>query len=173
MRDRWAVALAGRVINAEGYVNTHQHNGPAHAEGWPFPLWTQAGGMGWHFAPLGVPGYEAPLVKPDGWKLTGGRGAALTDKGWPVELTAAGAIAECPAFSISAQSAPWLRLNWWASGLEGSNCYVEWTTKEHPEFSARGAFTSRRRAIAAGPIRCFRWAATTARWRWRPSKPAR
>ena len=137
MRDRWAVALAGRVINAEGYVNTHQHNGPAHAEGWPFPLWTQAGGMGWHFAPLGVPGYEAPLVKPDGWKLTGGRGAALTDKGWPVELTAAGAIAECPAFSISARSAPWLRLNWWASGLEGSNCYVEWTTKEHPEFSAQ------------------------------------
>lgn len=37
MRGRWAGALAGRGINAEGYVHTHQHDGPAHAEGWPFP----------------------------------------------------------------------------------------------------------------------------------------
>ena len=53
-----------------------QHDGPAHAEGWPFPLWTQAGGIGWHFAPIGVPGYEAPPATPDGWKLTAARGAA-------------------------------------------------------------------------------------------------
>jgi hypothetical protein len=41
MRVRWAAALAGRAMNAEGYVHTHQHDGLAHAEGWPFPLWTQ------------------------------------------------------------------------------------------------------------------------------------
>jgi len=41
--------------NAEGYVHSQQHDGPAHAEGWPFPLWSQAGGIGWHFAPIGVP----------------------------------------------------------------------------------------------------------------------
>ena len=74
MRGRWAAALAGAEINAEGYVHTHQHDGPAHAEGWPFPLWTQAGGIGWHFAPTGVPGYEAPHATPDGWKLTAARG---------------------------------------------------------------------------------------------------
>ena len=53
MRKRWAKALAGRIINAEGYVHTQQHDGPAHAEGWPFPLWTQAGGIGWHFRTSG------------------------------------------------------------------------------------------------------------------------
>ena len=26
-------------------------------------------------------------------------------------------------------------MNWWASGLERANCYVEWTTQEQPEFS--------------------------------------
>ena len=30
---------------------------------------------------------------------------------------------------------PWLRLNWWAEGLEGANCYVEWTTADEPEFA--------------------------------------
>ena len=47
IRRRWAEALASRGINEEGYVHTHQHDGLAHAEGWPFPLWTQASGIGW------------------------------------------------------------------------------------------------------------------------------
>jgi len=136
MRGRWATALAGRRINPEGFVHTEQHDGPAHAEGWPFPLWTQAGGIGWHFAPIGVQGYEAPRATAEGWKLTGAGGAALTDKGWPIALTAPGAIVQTPSFAIEARSAPWLRLNWWASGLERANRYVEWTTKDQPEFGA-------------------------------------
>jgi hypothetical protein len=136
MRGRWASALAGRTMNAEGYVHTRQHDGAAHAEGWPFPLWTQAGGIGWHFAPIGVPGYEVPLATPDDWKLIGARGAALADKGWPIELTAPGAIAQSPSFAVDARIAPWLRLNWWASGLDRGKCYVEWTTKDNPDFSA-------------------------------------
>ncbi|MBN1347223.1 MAG: hypothetical protein JXQ73_31315, partial [Phycisphaerae bacterium] len=60
MRLRWAGALAGRGMNTEGYVHTHQHDGLAHAEGWPFPLWTQAGGIGWHFRGTGIKGYDAP-----------------------------------------------------------------------------------------------------------------
>jgi hypothetical protein len=143
MRGRWAAALAGRVINAEGYVNTHQHDGTAHAEGWPFPLWAQAGGIGWHFAPVGVPGYDAPLVAPDGWKLVGGRGEARTEQGWPIELTVPGATADSPPFAVAARVAPWLRLNWRASGLDRANCYVQWTTKEKPGFDAgRRAFFS-------------------------------
>src|SRR5438552_448110 len=39
MAARWAAALASRFIDEEGYVSTHQHNGPAHAQGWPFPRW--------------------------------------------------------------------------------------------------------------------------------------
>ena len=66
MRRRWAEALASRGMSTEGYVHTHQHDGLAHAEGWPFPLWTQAGGIGWHFRGTGVPGYDGPPATPDG-----------------------------------------------------------------------------------------------------------
>jgi len=45
MRTQWARALAGRTLSAEGYVLTMQHDGPSHAEGWPFPSWMAAGGV--------------------------------------------------------------------------------------------------------------------------------
>ncbi len=135
MRVRWAAALAGRAMNAEGYVHTHQHDGPAHAEGWPFPLWMQAGGIGWHFRGTGVPGYDGPPATAEGWKLTRARGGLIGEKGWEVELTEPSALAASPPFSIVASTSPWLRLNWWAAGLEGANPYVEWTTKDGPDFS--------------------------------------
>ncbi len=134
MRARWDAALRSRRMNFDGYIATQQHAGLAHAEGWPFPLWTQAGGIGWHFRGTGVRGYDAPLVRPDGWELKGAKGDGVNDHGWEVELTAANATAQPPAFEISARSGPWLRLNWWAQGLEHANCYVEWTTREQPEF---------------------------------------
>ena len=28
----------------------------------------------------------------------------------------------------------WLRLNWWAEGLDHANCYVEWKTEQQPEY---------------------------------------
>lgn len=135
MRRRWAGALAGRGMNAEGYMLTHQHDGLAHAEGWPFPLWTQAGGIGWHFRGTGVQGYDAPPATPEGWQITGGRGGDVGEKGWAIELTEPRASATTPAFAVEARSAPWLRLNWWAAGLDGANCYVEWTTRDEHEFS--------------------------------------
>ncbi|MGA2032360.1 MAG: glycosyl hydrolase family 65 protein [Thermoguttaceae bacterium] len=136
MRSRWAGALAGRILDAEGYVQSQQHDGTAHAGGWPFPLWTQAGGAGWHFAPTGVPGYEGPHATPDGWKLSRARGAALDAQGWPIELIAPHATAQTPPLTIDARTGPWLRLNWWAGGLDRANCYVEWITKNNPEFGA-------------------------------------
>ena len=92
MRRRWAAALAGRGINAEGYVHTHQHDGPAHAEGWPFPLWTQAGGIGWHFRGTGrAAATRRRRATPDGWKLHVRRGGSRrSSKGWAVELTEPG-----------------------------------------------------------------------------------
>lgn len=134
MRRRWAQALSGRIIDAEGYVVTQQHDGPAHAEGWPFPLWTQAGGIGWHFRPLGVPGYEAPLTKPDGWKLDGATAKGVNDRGWQVVIDKESATLQPPEFAVDARMAPWLRFNWWASNLDKAKCYVEWTTKDKSEF---------------------------------------
>jgi len=135
MRIRWAAALAGRGMNTDGYVHTHQHDGLAHAEGWPFPLWTQAGGIGWHFRGTGIGGYDAKPVTAEGWKLTRAKGGDIGSKGWEIELTEPRATAQTPGCSFEARISPWLRLNWWAGGLEGANCYVEWTTKDQPEFS--------------------------------------
>jgi hypothetical protein len=154
MRRRWASALSSRILNPEGYVLTEQHDGPAHAEGWPFPKWMDVGGTGWHFRGTGVPGYDAPLVTPADWQVQGGKSHDVNEKGWIVELTAplellpsphpmgrgikgegASASIRTPPFSLDAKKAPWLRINWWAAGLEDANCYVEWTTKAQPEFT--------------------------------------
>ena len=134
MRGRWVSALAGRGMSAEGYVHTHQHDGLAHAEGWPFPLWTQAGGLGWHFRGTGVAGYDAPPATPEKWQVTRAKAGEVNEKGWVIELTEPQALAQSPAFKMPARHGPWLRLNWWAEGLERANCYVEWTTREKPEF---------------------------------------
>lgn len=144
MRSRWASALTGRKMNAEGYIQTQQHDGPAHAEGWPFPRWMEAGGIGWHFRGTGVPGYDAPPATPEGWSVIGGQGNELNDKGWVVELVEPGAVLETPSFKVEAKNSPWLRLNWWAEGIDGANCYVEWTTEEQPAFNpgARAYFTA-------------------------------
>jgi hypothetical protein len=140
MRGRWAAALAGRGLNAEGYILTHQHDGLAHAEGWPFPLWTQAGGIGWHFRGTGVGGYDAPRATTNGWAVTRAHPGEVNDKGWVIELTEPKALAQSPAFAVPARSGPWLRLNWWAQGLERANCYIEWTTKEFPAFGLERRF---------------------------------
>ncbi len=54
IRKEYRDALLKQPIDKEGYVSTIQHRGMGHVDGWPFPLWTQAGGlgMGWHFTKL-------------------------------------------------------------------------------------------------------------------------
>jgi hypothetical protein len=136
MRGRWAAAFAGRGMTVDGYIHTHQHDGLAHAQGWPFPLWTQAGGIGWHFRGTGIAGYDAPPAQPAGWQLTGAADKGVNDKGWVVELTGAGAAVQTPPFAVDATASPWLRLNWWAAGLDGANCSLQWTTRDRPEFSS-------------------------------------
>ena len=144
MRRRWAEALSTRPMSAEGYVLTMQHDGPAHAEGWPFPTWKSAGGIGWHFRGTGVKGYDAPTVGSEGWTITGGRIGEIDERGLAVELTAADAVLTAPSFAIVARNSPWLRLNGWSEGLEGTGGHVEWTTREHLQFSSerRVAFES-------------------------------
>jgi hypothetical protein len=149
MRRRWRAALASRSLNDDGYVHTRQHDGPAHAEGWPFPFWYHAGGIGWHFAPIGIPGYDAPLVTADGWQVENGQSGPLDPQGWHVSLDEPGATATSPQFEIDAARSPWLRLNWRAAGLDGADCYVEWSTTEAPEF------TPERRVRFAPPAGAF------------------
>jgi len=136
MAQRWAAALSGRKIDAEGYVSTHQHDGLAHADGWPFPLWNQGRGMGWHFAGTGVHGYDATLVKPDGFVLAGATGGEITGQGWMVKLEQANATMQTPGMAVEApMQGPFVRLNWQISEVYEGKPFLEWTTKEHPEFS--------------------------------------
>lgn len=50
MRPLWKRELSARIIDAEGYVSTHQHHSLGHPLGWPFPFWNQGQGWGWHFS---------------------------------------------------------------------------------------------------------------------------
>lgn len=140
MRKRWSEALTSRLMNDEGYIHTQQHDGLAHAEGWPFPLWTQAGGMGWHFRGTGVAGYDAPLATADSWQVRGGTSGPVNDQGWQVELISPHATIQSPEFLVEARVSPWLRINWWAEGLVQANCFVEWTTREQPEYDSARRF---------------------------------
>ena len=81
---------------------------------------------------------------PKGWTVAGGRGGDVNDRGWVVELTEPGATLQTPPFKMDAKNGPWLRLNWWATGIDHSRCYVEWTTEKQPEFNpqSRAYFTA-------------------------------
>ena len=103
MRSRWSKALSGRMMNAEGYIHTQQHDGLAHAEGWPFPLWTQAGGLGWHFRGTGVKGYDAKPATAEGWVVTGGAFGEINDKGLVVKLD------EARGNRPATRSSPWMQ----------------------------------------------------------------
>jgi hypothetical protein len=135
MRTRWAAALAARSMDAEGYISCMQHDGPAHAGGWPFPQWQKHGGVGWHFRGTGVPGYDPPPATAEGWVCSNAKAGEINDQGWVIALTRPNATAQTPPFELPVRHGPWLRLNWWAEGLAESDCFVEWTTQEEPEFS--------------------------------------
>jgi hypothetical protein len=136
MPGRWDKALSSRRIDAEGYVACQQHDGTGHSGGWPFPLWHQGAGIGWHYAPIGVSGYEPPLATTAGWKFSGIQAGAVGNGGWALELTDAHATAQPPAFAVDVFQAPFIRINWRASGMGDAKPFVEWTTRQQPEFSA-------------------------------------
>jgi len=136
MRKAWANALSSRKFNQDGYILTQQHDGTAHSEGWPFPLWIQGGGVGWHFSSTSMGVYDGPIVTTDGWRLNEAVAGSVNKPGWKIDLRSANAYAQSPACLLDAKNFFWMRLNWYVKDLEGSDCYLEWTTKEHPEFSS-------------------------------------
>lgn len=139
-RDQWAQALAGRIIDADGYVATHQHGSIAHPLGWPFPFWNQGkGGMGWHFSfenTVGPPWRKDTLDKPDGWATDGVEDAAVRDAGWNLRLAAPRATVTTPTVVIDTLQAPFVQLRWKAHGLGNARPYIAWITKDDPVFSS-------------------------------------
>lgn len=133
--------LSLREVTPEGYVSTHQHYGLGHPKGWPFPMWTQSGGKGWHFSLTFVP-YRDPFgifltTTVDDWTLAGCTTVSLGEPlGWVLETDSTPAIITSPAIDVAKRSITYVRMEWLAPQLSPqAQPYLEWTTSDAPEFS--------------------------------------
>jgi hypothetical protein len=141
--------LLGRRLDAEGYVHTQQHEGLAHSAGWPFPTWTQAGGVGWHFSVAGLPyGPELGVHRAAttaNWTVEGAESLGLdAAAGWRLRLTNATATLTTPPFDVDAFVAPFVRVKLAARGMAPhAPASLLWTTAEGEPFAeARRVFFS-------------------------------
>lgn len=143
MRAYYRDSLLSRPIDDEGYVATRQHRGLAHSDGWPFPLWTQAGGKGWHFSLVGDSygaRHGAKLATSiDGWELAGIKNDGIDQaKGLSLILTEAKATLTTPPFNLDTYIAPFIRIEWAAQGLpDDASPYMAWATAEKPDFNEK------------------------------------
>lgn len=133
--------LAKREITPEGYISTHQHYGLGDPKGWPFPIWTQAGGKGWHFSLTFVP-YRDPFgifltTTVDDWTLEGCKTLSLGEPhGWVLETGKTPATITSPVFDVAKRSITFVRMEWLAPELSPqAQPYLEWTTSTEPDFS--------------------------------------
>lgn len=141
MRQQWHDVLSGRIIDADGYVATHQHHSIAHQLGWPFPFWNQGRhGCGWHFSfkdTVGEGWRPHDLSKPTGWSLTNASDRGVTDEGWSVEVTNQNAILTAPVWNADTFEVPFMQVRWKASPGAVLNPYIEWATAAAPFDSSR------------------------------------
>jgi len=137
-RGQWDDVLSNRIIDKDGYVSTHQHPSIAHPLGWPFPYWHGGrGGCGWHFSFKDtVGGHWRPqeLNTQEGWRLEGASDDGIGEYGWNLKLTGAGSMMTAPAHDVDTFQSPFLQLRWKAAGLGDAQPYVEWATRESPNF---------------------------------------
>ena len=140
MRAFYRQSLLSRPIDTDGYVATRQHRGLAHSDGWPFPLWSQAGGKGWHFSLVGDHYGEQHGAKLatsiEGWRLASARTDSIDpNRGLNLTLTEPNATVTTPPFDLDTYIAPFIRIEWAAQGLPpDATPYVTWTTAKSPEF---------------------------------------
>lgn len=126
-----------RDISPEGYVSCHQHIGLGHPQGWPFPLWLQGPGAGWHFATHGIPWF-APVNVSDATVATNGVSslAYSPDNGWHLRIDSSYATIEFPAFASPVIVASYFIIDWLATATpSGAQCFLEWRSHAYPEFS--------------------------------------
>jgi hypothetical protein len=133
--------LSLRELTPEGYISTHQHYGLGHPKGWPFPMWTQSGGIGWHFSLTFVP-YRDPYgifltTKVDDWTLDGMRTVSLKEpEGWTLCAEKSNAAIISPKFDVAKRSVTYIRMEWLAPDMSPqAEPFIEWTTGTEPNFS--------------------------------------
>ena len=145
MREKWDASFSTRPMDADGYVSVNQHPSIAHPMGWPFPFWNQGiGGYGWHFSfkdTIGPPWRPEHLNTKDGWQLLGAQDDGITEDGWKLKLTEAGAAVIAPKRDIDTFQSPFIQMRWQATGLgKDAQPYLEWATKDQPEFGSDRRF---------------------------------
>lgn len=143
-RQQWKQVLSLRVIDPEGYVATHQHASIAHPLGWPFPFWNQGRrAAGWHFSFKDTvgPGWRPDrLNTPEGWTLHRAQDGGVDEEGWRLTMTGVNATVTTPECHIDPYEAPFLQLRYKGRGLEDAQPYIEWATREQPQFSVERRF---------------------------------
>ncbi|MBK6941700.1 MAG: hypothetical protein IPH13_16110 [Planctomycetes bacterium] len=136
----WKDALSSRVIDADGYVATHQHASIAHPLGWPFPFWTQGKtGVGFHFSfedTVGPPWRPEVSTPTAGCALDGADDRGLDRHGWTFALRGSRATWTTPPLHVDVLETPFVQLRWRGEGLESARIALEFTTDRTPEFSA-------------------------------------
>lgn len=179
LRQTYRDRLLRRRIDAEGYVSTQQHEGLAHSEGWPFPLWTQAQGVGWHFTVEGIPyGREAGVQRTETvtpWTLSGVRTLTLdAGRGWSLRFEEATAQLESPAFTLNSQVAPFLRLKLSARGLAADTlATLRWQREGETDFPPENRLEFALPSASEAPVdlnlpvyRHPQWVGKITRLRW-------
>ncbi|MGI8908718.1 MAG: glycosyl hydrolase family 65 protein [Candidatus Sumerlaeaceae bacterium] len=142
MRREWREELSSRTIMQDGYVATHQHKSIAHQQGWPFPFWTLSPNTyGWHFSfkdTVGADWRPPTLSDTTGWALDNITSAGIDEDGWQLMLDAPDAHATITpqAKVIRAFEAPFMQIRWQSRELRDAQPYLEWSTKDQPEFHA-------------------------------------
>ncbi len=139
--ERWGNVLSNRIIDAEGYVATHQHASVTHQLGWPFPFWAQGKETaGWHFSfknTVPEPFRPHALSTLEGWRLNGAEDEGISEEGWNIRVTELDATVQTPGKSsgINVYEAPFIQIRWRAPELGDVKPYLEWITEQDKEYS--------------------------------------
>ena len=143
IRQNFKDKLLNRKIDDEGYVSTHQHYGMGHPDGWPFPLWFQIRGMGWHFRSMNglLRSWGTPITEnTNDWIIEGAEKVKVDnlDGGLFIKFKKKDGYIISTKFPhvVKGISAPLIRIEWQAKGIpKDAKPYIEWTTEKEPEFS--------------------------------------
>ncbi|AMV40123.1 glycosyl hydrolase family 65 protein [Planctomyces sp. SH-PL62] len=142
-RDYYRKVFLERRIDDEGYVAMQQHRGLAHSDGWPFPTFQQAGGVGWYFSTAGenylMDNFPTKaLTNTDGWEIQGAVVEGIApDRGLRLRITEDSATVATPAFACKTFVAPYVRLEWGAEGLgPDARPSLDWILQGETEWKA-------------------------------------
>jgi len=123
MRDFYRGVYLNRQIDPSGYVVMDQHRGHAHPGGWPFPLWEQAGGAGWHFTVKGDPYRQMMNMQPTSAKQIIVEGASDLQQderfGLRLKTTAEQTSLTLPVRALDSFVAPFVVIEWSSDLLPG------------------------------------------------------